>query len=100
MISQDPDRQTTPAPCSNGLFKVDDPQATASYPPADLSPQRAKVVDSQSTSRERFDFLSPPRAAGEYGWLGSVSRSDAVWAKVAWALFSWPKTAFSPDPSP
>ncbi len=69
MISHDSDRKTPP-PCSNGLFNAHDPQATASYRPADLSPPSPKVVDRQSTSADRFDFLSPPQAAGEYGWLG------------------------------
>ena len=69
MIPDDSERQTTALPSPNGLRGDQDPQATASYPPGACSPPSATVGDSQSISGERFDFLRPPQAAGEYGWL-------------------------------
>jgi serine/threonine protein kinase/regulation of enolase protein 1 (concanavalin A-like superfamily) len=69
MVPDDCDRQTTPLQSPNGPCGDQDPQATASYPPGACSPPSATVGDSQSNSGARFEFLTAPQDAGEYGWL-------------------------------
>ncbi len=69
MIPHDSDRQAEPPPLSNGELISHDPMPTATYFPADRSASRAMVVRNKATGVERFDFLAPPRAPGEYGWL-------------------------------
>ena len=69
MIPNDSDRQTPPLPSRNGLYGLQDPEETGSYPPAASWPLAATVPGGPSTSHERVDFLVSPQAAGELGWL-------------------------------
>ena len=69
MIPHDCDRKEPPAPSRNGLCGTHDPEETGSYPPGASWPPAATVPGGRSTIAERYDFLSPPQAAGELGWL-------------------------------
>ena len=69
MIPTDPDRGASPLPSPNGLGGSEDPEATAAYPPVGGPPPASARSGCQSASPRRFDFLGPPRAEGELGWL-------------------------------
>jgi serine/threonine protein kinase/regulation of enolase protein 1 (concanavalin A-like superfamily) len=69
MIPDNSDRQTPPRPSRNGVGGAQDIEETGSYPPAASWWPTAPVAGDPSTSHERFDFLGPPRADGEFGWL-------------------------------
>ena len=64
-LSQDPLSFHPPV----GMNAPQDPAVTTAYPPNDgPSLERHEVIEPPSGPR-RFDFLAPPRAAGELGWL-------------------------------
>ena len=56
-----------------------------------LAVRRAATNESTSSAR-----LEPPESSA--GW--PTTAFSGSWARVAWALSSWPKTVFSPGPSP
>ena len=71
MIPSDSDRPAPPPPEPNGLGGAEDPEATGSYIHIPVAgPPPGTAISGLSPSRERFDFLAPPRAEGELGWLG------------------------------
>ena len=65
----DSDHGKPPLPSRNGLCASQDPEQTGSYPPSSRWPREAYVAGCHPASHERVDFLSPPQAAGELGWL-------------------------------
>ncbi|HEX3451031.1 MAG TPA: serine/threonine-protein kinase, partial [Isosphaeraceae bacterium] len=69
MIPDNSDRQTPTRPSRDGVGGAQDIEETGSYPPSASWWPTAPVADGPSTSHERFDFLSSPRADGEFGWL-------------------------------
>ena len=67
------------------------PDVTAAYIPKNaLSPAGAAWA-TRMPSRRRFDFLDPPRAPGELGWLAHY-RVRRLSVRAAWASSSRPKT--------
>jgi regulation of enolase protein 1 (concanavalin A-like superfamily)/predicted Ser/Thr protein kinase len=69
MIPHDSDRKKPPPPSRNGLCCTQNPEETGSYPPAASWAPAPTVPGGPSIGHERFDFLGPPQAAGELGWL-------------------------------
>ncbi len=99
MIPHDSDRKKPPLALRNGQCGAQDPEETGSYPPSANWPPAATVAGGRATSHERVDILASPQAAGESaGW--PIIAFSGCWARVVWALSSWPKTVFSPDPLP
>ena len=70
MISHESDRNGPPLPSRNGLCATGCPEETGSYFPAASWPSAATLPRRASTGLERVDYLGPPQAAGELGWLG------------------------------
>ena len=60
-----PDRGTSPPPSPHGTGGAGDPGPTVSYSPSKGPPPAGSI----SGVTKRFDFLGPPRAEGELGWL-------------------------------
>ena len=69
MIPRDSDRKPAPRASQNGQCGTHDPEETGCYPPAASWPPAATVPGGPSSGHERIDFLGPPQAAGELGWL-------------------------------
>jgi serine/threonine protein kinase/regulation of enolase protein 1 (concanavalin A-like superfamily) len=69
MIPHDSDRKEPPLPSRNGLCGTQHPEETGSYPPSASWAPAQIVPRGPSIGHERVDFLGPPQAAGELGWL-------------------------------
>jgi serine/threonine protein kinase len=69
MNASDPDRETSTRLSSNGPGGVEEnPSATAFYLPV-AGPPPCATNPGRSAGVRRFEFLGPPRAEGELGWL-------------------------------
>src|SRR5262245_51742679 len=68
MIPAHPDRRASPLPSPDSLGGAEDPQATTSHIPV-AGPPPGAAISERSANPRRFDFLGPPRAEGEIGWL-------------------------------
>ncbi len=68
MISFDSDRRTQSGP-SRSRSGVQNLEETRAYRPAASLPPAAIVAGDPPAGHKRMDFLSPPRAPGELGWL-------------------------------
>jgi serine/threonine protein kinase/regulation of enolase protein 1 (concanavalin A-like superfamily) len=68
MISFDTDRRTQSGPsrCGSGVQNLDE---TGAHPPAASLPTAVIVPGGPPAGHKSIDFLSPPRAPGELGWL-------------------------------
>ena len=69
MIPRDSDRKPAPCASQNGRWGTHDSEETGCYTPAASWPPAATVPGGLSSGHERIDFLSPPQAPGELGWL-------------------------------
>ncbi len=69
MIPHNADRETLPQPSPNGLGAPEGVEATTSYLRSAGPPPTGAISDGQPVGTRLFDFLGPPRAEGELGWL-------------------------------
>jgi serine/threonine protein kinase/regulation of enolase protein 1 (concanavalin A-like superfamily) len=69
MFPTDRDRATSPLPSPNGLGAAEGPEATISYIFGAGPPLGSVMAGGPTAGPRRFDFLGPPRAEGELGWL-------------------------------